>query len=241
MSAAAVAKLATADTKDASPSGASTPPPATEAKNEKGCVSCPVGPQSALNPANAMPLQPNQAPADGQRKPLSTARVESTILTAGNAEDPKWVYPSEQMFFNAMRRKGFDPKEDDMRSVVAIHNTVNERTWHEIMRWEALHPECTEPRKLARFEGKPNDPTQTARALNFIGYNKPFDRHDWVLERCGKEVRYLIDFYQGKPQPGKPISMYIDARPAGDDAEAIWDRVRMPFESMWRAWRPASA
>ena len=67
------------------------------------------------------------------------------------------------MFFNAMRRKGFDPKEDDMRSVVAIHNTVNERTWHEIMRWEALHPECTEPRKLARFEGKPNDPTQKVR------------------------------------------------------------------------------
>jgi len=31
------------------------------------------------------------------------------------------------MFFNAMRRKGFSPKEEDMRIVVAIHNTVNEK------------------------------------------------------------------------------------------------------------------
>lgn len=23
----------------------------------------------------------------------------------------------------------------------------------------------------------------------------PFDRHDWVVDRCGKEVRYVIDFY----------------------------------------------
>jgi hypothetical protein len=23
----------------------------------------------------------------------------------------------------------------------------------------------------------------------------PFDRHDWVVDRCGQEVRYVIDFY----------------------------------------------
>jgi len=33
-----------------------------------------------------------------------------------------WVYPSEQMFYNAMRRKGWTPSEDDMTAVVAIHN-----------------------------------------------------------------------------------------------------------------------
>ena len=25
-----------------------------------------------------------------------------------------WVYPSEQMFYNAMKRKGWSPSEDDM-------------------------------------------------------------------------------------------------------------------------------
>lgn len=33
-----------------------------------------------------------------------------------------WVYPSEQMFYNAMKRKGWTPSEDDMAAVVAIHN-----------------------------------------------------------------------------------------------------------------------
>ena len=67
-----------------------------------------------------------QLPAPGQRKPLSTARVESTIPTSA---DGAWVYPSDQMFYNAMRKKGYEPREEDMRTVVAIHNAVNERTW----------------------------------------------------------------------------------------------------------------
>ena len=37
------------------------------------------------------------------------------------------MYPTAQMFFNAMRRKGYQPREEEMRTVVAIHNTVNER------------------------------------------------------------------------------------------------------------------
>lgn len=86
----------------------------------------------------------------------------------------------------------------DMRAVVAIHNTVNERVWHQIMEWETLHPECTEPRKLLRFQGNAEDPTLKARLRTLVGYNPPFDRHDWVLQRCGKEVKYLIDFYQAR-------------------------------------------
>lgn len=83
-----------------------------------------------------------------------------------------------------------------MRTVVAIHNTVNERVWHHIKQWEQMHPECDAPRRLLRFEGNANDPTPKARALSLLGYNPPFDRHDWVVDRCGKEVKYLIDFYQ---------------------------------------------
>ena len=56
--------------------------------------------------------------------------------------DPFVVYPSEQMFFNAMRRKGWTPEEDDMKSVVSIHNAVNERCWREILAYEAMHARC---------------------------------------------------------------------------------------------------
>lgn len=48
-----------------------------------------------------------------------------------------WIYPSEQMFFNAMKRKNYDPMSKDMKSIVPIHNAVNERAWSEIKRWES--------------------------------------------------------------------------------------------------------
>ena len=33
-----------------------------------------------------------------------------------------------------------------------------------------------------------------------MGYQLPFDRHDWIVDRNGKEVRYVIDYYDvGEP------------------------------------------
>ena len=57
-----------------------------------------------LDPKNNMPLAPNQQPCPGQRRLLSTERVESTIPKGGT--DATWVYPSPQMFFNGERRYG---------------------------------------------------------------------------------------------------------------------------------------
>lgn len=51
-----------------------------------------------LDPKNNMPLEPNQLPNPGQRKPLPTERVASTIPKGGT--DSTWVYPSPQMVFN---------------------------------------------------------------------------------------------------------------------------------------------
>ena len=56
---------------------------------------------------------PNQRPAPGQPFPLSTNRVRSTIPKAGTEE--KWEYPSEQMFWNAMLRKGWRWEEDAIK------------------------------------------------------------------------------------------------------------------------------
>lgn len=51
-----------------------------------------------LDPKNNMPLEPNQQPCPGQRTPLSTERLQSTIPKGGT--DSTWLYPSPQMFFN---------------------------------------------------------------------------------------------------------------------------------------------
>mmetsp|Transcript_15969 Transcript_15969/g.47343 ORF Transcript_15969/g.47343 Transcript_15969/m.47343 type:complete len:164 (-) Transcript_15969:933-1424(-) len=75
-----------------------------------------------LDPRNNMPLEPNQLPCPGQRKPLVTERVASTIPKGGT--NATWLFPSPQMVFNALRRKGKgeDVTEDDMESFVHAHN-----------------------------------------------------------------------------------------------------------------------
>ena len=91
-----------------------------------------------------MPASAAQAPSPGQRVPLSTARVSSTIPKGGAEEGVTWQYPSPQMFWNALVRKakadGVD--ETDMDVVVKIHNEMNERAWRELTRWEAGHAAC---------------------------------------------------------------------------------------------------
>ncbi|GLC53213.1 hypothetical protein PLESTB_000720400 [Pleodorina starrii] len=208
--------------------------------------SCPVVAAQQQQPADGGTLNPlNNIPAGLTGAPappglgLGTQRQTSNIPMAPPDKLPPhqqggqdfWVYPSEHMFYNAMKRKGWDPQAEDMRSVVAIHNGVNERAWREVMAWERLHcDECPQPR-LKRFQGRPSDLTPKARLLNFVGFGLPFDRHDWIVDRCGREVRYVIDFYNGAPQPGQtaPAAFFLDVRPALDSVEAVWDRIRMQF------------
>ncbi|KAG5461916.1 MAG: holocytochrome c synthetase, isoform CRA_a, partial [Olpidium bornovanus] len=59
-------------------------------------------------------------------------------------------------------------------------------------------------------------------------YTLPFDRHDWVVSRCGgQQVTYVIDFYSGKPDPRDPDlpSFFLDVRPAFTPV-GVRDRVR---------------
>ena len=43
-----------------------------------------------------------------------------------------------------------------------------------------------------------------ARLQSLVGGQRPFDRHDWVVDRCGEEVRYIIDFYFNEDKAGTP-------------------------------------
>lgn len=53
-------------------------------------------------------------------------------------EDKNWVYPSQQMFWNAMIKKGYRWDEDrlnqeDMDNIIRIHNSNNEKAWDEVV------------------------------------------------------------------------------------------------------------
>lgn len=49
-----------------------------------------------------------------------------------------------------------------------------------------------------------------------MGYELPFDRHDWIVDRCGKDVRYVIDYYDGGNVDNKFQFALLDVRPAMD-------------------------
>jgi len=83
---------------------------------------------------------------------------------------------------------------------------------------------------LKRFGGRAQDYSPRARFRKFIGYELPFDRHDWVIDRCGKEVRYVIDYYDSgtlDSESGKFAA--LDVRPALDSFGAAWDRMRAAY------------
>lgn len=144
------------------------------------------------------------------------------------------------MFWNAMLRKGWrwkdeDIKQKDMDDIIKIHNANNEQAWLEVLKWEALHArECRDPRyfiifilvvyvfsiflffRLKSFGGKATEYSPRARIRHLFGYEYPFDRHDWIVDRCGKEVRYIIDYYDGGALDSKYQFALLDVRPAMD-------------------------
>lgn len=100
--------------------------------------------------------------------------------------------------------------------------------------------------KLLRFLGRPSEPTPKARMLGYMAWlypaqfpdNPPFDRHDWYIQRQApagrtREVRYVIDYYSGPPEPtGEPV-FYLDVRPAVDGPTAACERMLRWGGDLW--------
>lgn len=228
--------------------------------HEKSKVSgggCPVNhgeTGSKINPLNMMPNLP-QTPHEGQRASLSTERTLSIIpkssdkagsddayasehtggmVNAGssNGESSVWEYPSHQQFYNALRRKGHETNEADVPVMVDIHNFLNDACWEEIKRWESTcHPQSAAGVSLVKFRGRPEELSPKARIMTLLGSAKPFDRHDWTIDRDGSSVRYVIDYYSGHderlPTGELAPSFHVDVRPALDSPTAAYDRLKM--------------
>lgn len=90
---------------------------------------------------------------------------------------------------------------------------------------------CPGGPRLYSFTGLSTKMSPRARLNTLMGYTAPFDRHDWVIDRCGTRVEYVIDFYAGKAatnpnskQGGGGVpSFYLDVRPKLNS----WEGVRM--------------
>ena len=169
---------------------------------------------------------------------------ENACNHAADSNPTRWMYPSEQQFFNALRKKGWDNVEaESIPSVLQIHNTVNERTWNQIVEWEQhMDLDLNNTRdvdtdlKLVRFMGRPNDISPQAFLWTkiFRWADPPFDRHDWYVQKQSRTTststaypvqRYVIDYYMFPPlDPQMPPTPYVDARPALDSPRAFYLR-----------------
>lgn len=120
--------------------------------------------------------------------------------------------------------------------IIPIHNAVNERAWSLIRSWEGKTSDHCGGPKLASFSGKGAGASTPRAKWNtwVMGKLEPFDRHDWVIERCdGQTVDYVIDFYQGKGAGNgnpndKNVNFFLDVRPKINSFEGI----RMRAERM---------
>lgn len=63
--------------------------------------------------------------------------LQVSSIPKADGEGENWVYPSPQMFWNAMLRKGWRWKDEDlsqrdMDHIIRIHNINNELAWQEV-------------------------------------------------------------------------------------------------------------
>ncbi|KAI8980472.1 cytochrome c/c1 heme lyase-domain-containing protein [Pilobolus umbonatus] len=166
--------------------------------------SCPMhnADKGELNKLNMIPNLAQTKQPD-QKIDLPTERVISSIPKASTA-DSKWEYPSPQQFYNALRRKGWETPEEEIETMVNIHNFLNEEAWNEVLKWENKF------KWILIYQNWKVDP-----------------------KNCHPKQESIHDYYEAPEEiPGVPI-FHLDIRPALDDFESMKVRFMEAAKSKW--------
>jgi len=150
-----------------------------------------------------------------------------------------WKWNDEDIDQNTMdqmikQREDVDQNDQNIMNQIKHHNFDHESAWEEIMKWESRHAnkeDGSTDSKMHSSECKATEYSPKARFGALIGFKPPFDRHDCVIDRDGKEVRYVVDYYHDK-DPSNPDAAKIDVRPALDSLDAFQDRMKFA----WGRW-----
>lgn len=190
------------------------------------------GEGGSINPLNMMPSKLSQGRvSEAQGVHLPTDREISTIPKSRDGE--RWEYPSAQQLYNAMVRKGYSQSGEHVESMLSVHNFLNEGAWREILDWESRAAPGSDS-SLMRFTGRPNTLSPKAYLYSTVwGGQTPFDRHDWFVDRGGREVRYVIDYYEAPNDEHDEPVFYLDIRPALDTPGAAFERIRRWSGETW--------
>eukprot|EP00455_Lapot_gusevi_P047958 TRINITY_DN6573_c0_g4_i1.p1 TRINITY_DN6573_c0_g4~~TRINITY_DN6573_c0_g4_i1.p1 ORF type:complete len:184 (+),score=20.14 TRINITY_DN6573_c0_g4_i1:36-554(+) len=137
-------------------------------------------------------------------------------------DDEMFYFNNLQEVYDYMRISGIQLSDQDLRVIAA--GISYRAAWKGISVYEDLHKSaCPNPRfkKLIPV----SEPTIKARFLKLIGRDVPFDRHDYLVDRCGTEVRYIVEFYANGTH-----DFVVDARPHLTTAGVV-DRFRVALSN----------
>lgn len=170
--------------------------------------------------------------------------VESMVAVHNFLNEGAWaeILEWERRFGRGIMRGIAESQRGEAGSV---HSATSDTDWQD--------KEVPAP-QLVRFMGRPGDLTPKARILQAAGWafpsrfaqEPPFDRHDWTVKRAlpdgtSREVRYVIDYYSGPPEPdGMPV-FYLDVRPAVDTPAAAAARMARWGGDIWYRGTGAAA
>ncbi|EON64776.1 hypothetical protein W97_04009 [Coniosporium apollinis CBS 100218] len=167
-----------------------------------------------------------------------TSAVESMVAVHNFLNEGAWaeIAEWERRFGRGLSRGWRACKRGEAGTVFDASTGVD---------WDERREQMEEPR-LVRFMGRPGELTPKARMLQVLawaypdkfGTQPPFDRHDWFVQRRlpggqTREVRYVIDYYEGPPEPtGEPV-FFLDVRPAVDGPTAALERTMRWGGDVW--------
>jgi cytochrome c heme-lyase len=159
---------------------------------------------------------------------------EDTVAAASSSDEDTVDFESMAQVFEYMRLTGTHLDDRELRVIAA--GISYRAAWRGIMDFESL-PRlgcgCAEAKfvKLLTNQG----PTIKSQFLGALGYSTPFDRMDYIVDRCGTHHRYIVEFYQTSETEFK-----VDARPAFNSGTGWIDRVfRRPFFLGWQRFKDA--
>lgn len=161
--------------------------------------------------------------------------VESMVSIHNFLNEGAWaeIIEWERRFGKGLKRGWEVTKKGEENSAMALR------------RLEAQEGDVEQP-TLIRFQGRPQDMTPKAAMLQMMGWlypskfatEPPFDRHDWFVSRKidgePKEVRYVIDYYEGPTEAtGEPV-FFLDVRPAMTPTGAVERLMRWGGDIWWK-------
>ena len=158
----------------------------------------------------------------------------AVAAVAPSSADETVDFESMAQVFEYMRLTNTHIDDRELRVIAA--GISYRAAWRGITEFESL-PRlgggCPETKfvKLLTNQG----PTVKSRALGALGYPTPFDRMDYIVDRCGTHHRYIVEFYQTSE-----TEFQVDARPAFNSGAGWIDRVfRRPMFLGWQRLREA--